>query len=423
MRGITRFLGALAAAWLLVSPQPMVLGAGSHAEPVKAAGAAKQAAIPGKRVALIIGNSKYNGPLELANPSKDAAAFAKVLEKIWPKFVIIRAFDIKANDYKEVLDRFEKELQGAEVGLFYFAGHSMQISGENYILPVDVRADPAVLQELHEENVEETLGAVRLSDVLQRMERLTKVKLVFLDACRDNPLVPHQVAISPSEQDGATRSAMPAFSRSTFAPAQGLAPVSATASGSLIAFATSPGMTAMDGAGDNSPFTLALTHHIAEQGADIQEIMLKVNAEVQESTLRTFGVSQIPWVNNSFITKFYLWPWTMEQQLVRLALAEQTELKRLACFEGRPDGKWGADTRSAITAFNARNPAKIRLDLSAPSEEDVRRLIALDSAVCPMRTAAGDKRNASIPAHANSSGSLRVSPSPSLGGGVGIGGF
>ncbi len=390
--------------------------------------------IPGKRVAFIIGNSNYDSRLALANPKSDAVAFAEVLEKVTPKFRIIRAFDVKANNFKDLLIQFEAELKGAEVGLFYFAGHSIQVAGENYILPVDVPADPALLSELTEDNIVTLFGAARLNDILERMERLSKVKLVFLDACRDNPIAPKQMASTPPEQGAVSRSAGRVLSGSGVSTArQGLAPMSATGSGSLIAFATSPGMTAADG-DKHSPFTLALTHHMAEQGVDIQEIMLKVNAEVQERTTREGHVPQIPWVNHSFITKFYLWPWTMEQQLTRLARAEQTELKRLACFSGQPDGKWGAEMKRAIMAFNADNTANIKLDISAPSDDDVSRLVALALPVCRAPTTASDNRkfdagnsrdsrNARPRAAGGTPSRGGGSPSPSLSGGVGMGGF
>ncbi len=383
---------------------------------------------PGRRVALIIGNSAYGGRLALSNPARDATAFAEVLGKVSPKFIILRAFDVRSDDFTGVLRQFEKELQGSEAGLFYFAGHSVQVAGENYILPVDMPADPDLINELTEENIAAKLGAVRLNDILQLMERLTRVKLVFLDACRDNPVAPRQAGSASSEP--AARSASRAFGASGRASGQGLAPMAATARGSLIAFATSPGMTAADGDGENSPFTLALVHHVAEQGADIQEVMLKVNAEVQENTARMNGQPQIPWVNHSFITKFYLWPWTAGQQMAFLARAEQMELKRLACFPGQPDGAWDARAKRAVTTFNSHSPADVKLDISSPSEADIKRLKALDRLICPDaredRRAkvvyGGDDKSASQMRLASPPAGDR-SPVPSLGGGMGIGGF
>ena len=374
---------------------------------------------PDRRVALIIGNGAYGERLALPNPTRDAAAFAGVLGKVSPKFHILSAFNVSSNEFARILSQFEQELKGSEVGLFYFAGHSVQVGGENYLLPVDMRTDVSVIGELTEINVAAKLGAVRLNDILQRMERLTKVKLVFLDACRDNPIAARQAEIASSEIG--TRSASWALSvRSVSSLGQGLAPMTATAPGSLIAFATSPGMTAADGEGENSPFTSALVHHVAEQGADIQEVMLKVNAEVQEQTARMMGQPQIPWVNHSFVTKFYLWPWTPEQQIASLARSEQMELKRLGCFPELPGGKWDAPTKNAIKTFNARSPATIKLGLASPSEKDIKALKALDHLICT------DERDGAARMVYGGNGRTAPEnrlPGPSLGGGVGIGGF
>jgi hypothetical protein len=125
----------------------------------------------------------------------------------------------------------------------------------------------------------------------------------------------------------------------------------------------------------------------------------------------------------------------MEQQLVRLTRAEQTELKRLGCFPGQPDGKWGADTKRSIAAFNAHS-ASLKLDESSPSEEHIKQLTALDRAVCAVQAEAPEKRSPSpVAASASarrsagagtrSGGAVREgrSPSPSLGGSIGVGGF
>ncbi len=387
----------------------------------------------GKRIALIVGNSDYQAKgLALKNPRNDAHAIEGALSKVSPKFKIILVEDLRAEKIEEVLKQFEMELQGSDVGLFYFAGHAFQYDGENYLLPVDIPWDPDTRKRLHEQLKQSDAGklpAIRLNDVLRRMERLARVKLIFLDACRDNPFSVSQVvqvASSGSGNAASTRSAGPAPGVPSIG--KGLAAISGFAGGSLIAYATSPGAVAKDGADANSPFTSALAHNIAIQGVDIQEVMLNVNAEVQEKTTDPNGEVQIPWVNHSFVKKFYLWPWTAEQELRNIARAEQAQLKRLGCFSSEPDGEWSTASKRSIAAFNNENRTGLTIDPSIPSEEVVRRLISLDGKICqkapvdltikapvtPRRP-----REAVAPQSHRNGGGRSETLSPTVGGGIG----
>ena len=131
-----------------------------------------------KRVALIIGNSAYRGKLALKNPRNDAEAFAKALNKVSPRFEIVKITDMQANGREAILSRLEQSAANASIALFYYAGHALQANDDNYLLPVDMPDRPATLS---------GLKALRLSEVLDRMKGATHAKLVFLDACRDNP--------------------------------------------------------------------------------------------------------------------------------------------------------------------------------------------------------------------------------------------
>lgn len=168
-------------------------------------GAVSAGAAGGKRVALIIGNSAYGNIGDLRNPHNDAKAFAGVLGKVEPKFKVF-GYDMNAGDFERRIDEFEKELQGAEVGLFYFAGHSVQIGsasgGENYLLGVDAAPDGVREKDLADGGAERALKAVRLSGVMSRMERLARTRLVFLDACRDNPLAQASKVSAPDAPGG-----------------------------------------------------------------------------------------------------------------------------------------------------------------------------------------------------------------------------
>ena len=157
------------------------------------------------------------------------------------------------------IGEFSDALDGAGVGLFYYAGHGLQVDGRNFIVPVDARLDvPAKLR----------LETVQIDDILDIMEQQTTTSLVFLDACRNNPFV--------------RKLKRTATNRSAVALA-GLAQFDSTR-GSFIAFSTAPGSVAMDGAGRNSPFATALLRHIAEPGQSINDLMIAVRRDVVSET-------------------------------------------------------------------------------------------------------------------------------------------
>jgi uncharacterized caspase-like protein len=172
---------------------------------------------------------------------------------------------------------FARTLEGADVALFFCAGHGVQAKGQNYLVPVS-----AALK------VESDLDfeTLPLDLVMKQMQSSARISLVFLDACRDNPL---------------TRS-LKAGSRST-SVGQGLARIE-EAAGMLIAFSTQPGNVALDGAGRNSPFTKALLNTIETSGATIGDVMIDVRKQVMAETTE----KQIPWENSSLTGKFYFKP-------------------------------------------------------------------------------------------------------------------
>jgi TPR repeat protein len=237
-------------------------------------------AMPGtaaeKRVALVIGSGKYSNFPALPNPPNDARLVSSALEKL--------AFDVQTvvdPDYeamKNALRDFGRRLDGATVALFYYAGHGLQISGRNYLLPIN--ATLARETDLRYE-------AFDVQAVLEQMDQPGRVNLVFLDACRDNPL--------------ARTLAFAGRSSSFF---RGLAPIETSASGTLIAFATAPGEVSLDGKGRNSPFTEALVNHIATPDLDIRQMLTRVRVDVQTAT----GGRQRPWVNESLDNDFYFVP-------------------------------------------------------------------------------------------------------------------
>ncbi|MER9107389.1 caspase domain-containing protein [Mesorhizobium sp. M0848] len=228
---------------------------------------------PQRRVALVIGNGTYAEAGTLANPVNDALDIADKLRSIG--FEVVEGNDLGKRELERSIGAFSDALQGAGVGLFYYAGHGLQVDGRNYIVPVDARLDvPVKLQ----------LEAVPIDEVLDIMEQQTKVSLVFLDACRNNPFA------RSLSRTATTRSAK---------ALAGLAQFDSTR-GSFIAFSTAPGAVAMDGSGRNSPFAAALLRHIAEPGQSINDMMIAVRRDVVSQTRET----QRPWEQGSLLERF-----------------------------------------------------------------------------------------------------------------------
>jgi uncharacterized caspase-like protein len=230
-----------------------------------------------RRVALVVGNGTYEEAGTLTNPVNDAVDVAARLRDLG--FEVIEGNDLGKRALERKIGEFSDALDGAGVGLFYYAGHGLQVDGRNFIVPVDARLDmPAKLR----------LEAVQIDDVLDIMEQQTKTSLVFLDACRNNPF-----ARSLSRK---------ATNRSAVALA-GLAQFDSTR-GSFIAFSTAPGSVAMDGTGRNSPFASALLRHIGEPGQSINDLMIAMRRDVVSET----HDSQRPWEQGSLLERFEFVP-------------------------------------------------------------------------------------------------------------------
>jgi uncharacterized caspase-like protein len=213
-----------------------------------------------RRVALVIGNGDYANTEALLNPPNDARAMVRALRSLG--FEVIEAVDLDQPDMLAKLDEFAERLEGAKVGLFFYAGHGLQVAGENYLVPVDARL---------QREAQVRLQAVPLQTILQMMEAEVPTRLVLLDACRDNPL-----ARTLARSMGATRST---------AVGQGLAGIQ-TGVGTLIAYATAPGEVALDGGEANSPFTAALLEHIGTPGLEVRQVLSRVRGSVLDADRR-----------------------------------------------------------------------------------------------------------------------------------------
>ena len=229
-----------------------------------------------KRVALVVGNSAYVNAPALANPRNDASDIAAALEHL--DFKVVLGLDLDKAGFDKTLRDFSKELEDADTGLLFYAGHGLQVGGQNYLIPVDSSLS-------RERDLD--FEAVRLDFVLKQMEldRDGKTNIVFLDACRDNPL--------------AKNLARTMGTRSTNVGA-GLAEVR-TGVGTFIAYSTQPGNVARDGTGRNSPFTSALAKHVAEPGQSLTSVMINVRKDV----LTTTGGKQVPWDHSALTGDFY----------------------------------------------------------------------------------------------------------------------
>lgn len=223
-----------------------------------------------ERVALVIGNGAYRAATPLPNPPNDAADVAAALRKLG--FTVIEGRDLDKPALEDKIRAFGRALDRASVALFFYAGHGLQVAGKNYLVPIDAKLErPGDL----------ALDAITVDDVLAQMESERRVNLVFLDACRDNPLA-RTLARSLGTRSSSVGSGLAAIQ---------------SAVGTMIVYATQPKNVALDGDGRNSPFTAALLKHLPTPGLEIGTLMKRVRADVYEATRQR----QLPWDHSSLI--------------------------------------------------------------------------------------------------------------------------
>lgn len=229
------------------------------------------------RVALVIGNSAYEQS-PLRNPKNDAEAVSIALKGLG--FHVTQATDCSLEKMEDSLVEFRRALKQNSVGVLFYAGHGLQVDGENYLVPIDAKL---------REQFEVRRKCLPLKTILEAMANSEcRLKVVILDSCRDNPF---------------KRS----WTRST--SGGGLAPVSLVPEGTLIAYSTSPGKTAADGRGANSPFTESLVKVLSSRpngGLELTEAFRQASRQVKKQT------GQIPWMNmEASLEEFYLWKTTL----------------------------------------------------------------------------------------------------------------
>jgi uncharacterized caspase-like protein len=217
------------------------------------------AALAEKRVALIVGNGAYAKVPKLDNPKNDAAAM-EAMFKAAGFNTVVRANDLRVAAMRRALRDFSDTAHDADIAVVFYAGHGMEVSGTNYLIPTD-----AVL----ERDIDVQDEAVSLDRVSQILERVKHLRLVILDACRDNPFV---------------RSMRRTIATRTVRSGYGEIDERSLPPNTLVAYAQRAGATAEDGAGGNSPYTTALLKHLPTPGLDIELALRRVRDDVLKTT-------------------------------------------------------------------------------------------------------------------------------------------
>jgi len=225
-------------------------------------------AAPEQRIALVIGNGAYgSGPLK--NPVNDATDMAAILKKLG--FSVTLKKNARLQEMDEAVETFGNRLKRGGVGLFYYAGHGVQINGTNYLLPIGAKIN---------KEADVKYQAVDANKILDEMATANNgLNIVIFDACRDNP-----------------------FARSFRNASRGLAIVSSAPVGTFISYSTSPGNVASDGEGRNSPYTAALLKYMQAPGLTISDVFINVRTKLKKET------GQVPWELSSLEGQFYFMP-------------------------------------------------------------------------------------------------------------------
>ena len=221
-----------------------------------------------KRVALVIGNSNYKGAAALPNPANDAAAVAQTLKGAGFDLVESK-LDLRAADMRRALRDFADQARDADIAIIYYAGHGIEMDGTNYLLPTDAKLERDT--DIYDEGFS-------LDRILLAIEPARLLRLVIVDACRNNPFADAMKRTVSSRSVG-----------------RGLARVEPTTTNTLVAFAAKAGFTALDGAASNSPYATALVKYIALPGLDLRKAFGFIRDDVMEAT----GSRQEPYVYGS----------------------------------------------------------------------------------------------------------------------------
>ena len=274
-------------------------------------------AAPAQRLALVIGNGKYSFS-PLSNPANDATDMAAALKGLG--FTIILKTNAGLREMEEAIQNFGNRLKRGGVGLFYFAGHGVQVSGTNYLLPIGARIN---------KETDVKYEAVDAGKILDEMSNAgNDLNIVILDACRDNP-----------------------FARTFRSASRGLAVVGVP-TGTFISYSTAAGQVALDGEGRNSPYTAALLEYIGLPGLPIEQVFKRVRQKLDHET----GGRQIPWELSSLRGDFYF-----NEKSVANLRQEMEEKQRLEA------------ERARAAALSRQREEEQRLDAERRQQEEDRK--------------------------------------------------
>lgn len=229
-----------------------------------------------RRVALVVGNSAYKYATTLRNPGNDANDVAGILKNLG--FDVLLATNLDQQDFARTIEQFARTLDDADVGLFFYAGHGLQMNEKNYLVSTNAKLENEFL--LSSETIE-------LDAIVRLMESKTAVNLVFLDACRNNPLAEN------------LRRSLTSMKRAVNL-GRGLARMEVSGRDTLIAFAAAPGQEASDGADRNSPFTGALLRHMPKPGLEVSVMLKEVSADVRRDTRSSQRPQQLTDMTKTF---------------------------------------------------------------------------------------------------------------------------
>lgn len=285
-----------------------------------------------RRVALIIGNSKYAATDTLPNPGNDARVMTDVLGRLG--FEVTAGNDLTAPDLSRLVHSFVQKLGSSDVALFFYAGHGLQYQGRNFMVGTEAQlADEATMP----------FETVSLDLVIELIERTAKTTIVLYDACRNNPLA--RSFRSKLKTVASKRSGGPIVGT-------GAAPVEARMGDTLIVFSATPGSEASDGTEGNSPFTASLAKHIETPGLEVEVMLKRVTAEVRTVTNDT----QTPERLSQLIREFYFKDATVEVAQAEPAPSGVEEELRRKIRE--LEEKLEASKSTVIAAAGTREPGQ-----------------------------------------------------------------
>jgi len=319
------------------------------------------------RVALVIGNGAYKHAPGLPNPTSDATEVGAALERLG--FDVLMRTDQTAAGMRAAVRDFSIVMEGAELALFFYAGHGIQVGGRNYLIPVDADV---------EREADVDLSTIPLDLILAQMDRSSATRVVFLDACRNNPFE-SRLARSMGQ------------SRAVGSLGNGLAPIE-TDGGTFVGYATDPGEVAFDGAGRHSPFTASLLQHIEQPGLEINSLMTRVRADVFQNTDRL----QRPWSSSSLLNEVYLASSEpvaeperkLDPRLVELAAWEQvqsldTDSAYQAYLDTYPQGLFRQMAEAQLNTQPAVATPETEVAVLAPPQKPITRSEPMIPAVRP----------------------------------------